>query len=108
MTRTLALAAAAPGLALVLALAIAPRAAAQDATADDVARRLDELERGQQQIQRQLEEIKRLVQAQAQGPARPAAPAGPDVAGVELDLGDNPVKGQPGAGLVLVEFTDYQ
>ena len=88
--------------ALSLALAPALWAQAQD---PDVSRRLDDLERGQQRIQQQLEEIKRLVQGQAR-PA--AAPSGPDVAGVELDLGDNPVKGERSARLVLVEFTDYQ
>lgn len=101
-TRRSSLAAGAAGLALVFALTPAARVQAQDPA---VADRLDALERGQKQIQQQLAEIKKLVEGQAQ-PA--AAPAGPAVAGVEFDLGDNPVKGVLDARLVLVEFTDYQ
>lgn len=96
------LTAGAASLALVFALAPAARAQAPD---PDVADRLDALERGQEQIQQQLAEIKKLVEGQVR-PA--AAAAGPNVDGVELDLGDNPIKGQAGARLVLVEFTDYQ
>lgn len=96
------LAAGAAGLAL--AFALVPAAAAQ-APDPGVADRLEALERGQKQIQQQLAEIKKLVEGQAR-PA--AAPAGPDVVGLELDLGDNPVKGERTARLVLVEFTDYQ
>lgn len=29
------------------------------------------------------------------------------VKGVELDIGDNPVKGSPSAGIIVVEFSDY-
>ena len=40
---------------------------------------------------------------------RPAtAPRGPNVAGKIFDLGDNPVKGDDGAKIALLEFTDYQ
>lgn len=107
MTRTRRAPLAACAAALVLALA--PALWAQDPAEPrdaDVVRRLDELERGQKRIEQQLEEIKRLVEGQARPAA--AAPSGPNVAGVELDLGGNPVKGQPGAKLVLVELTDYQ
>lgn len=95
----------AAALAFSFAVAFAPSSPAQESD-PDVARRLEALEAGQQRIERQLAEIQRLVEGQAR-PA-PAAPSGPDVVGLELDLGDNPVKGEPGAGLVLVEFTDYQ
>ena len=55
------------------------------------------------QILKQLEEIKKLVQA------RPAAgPSGPNVKDVVFDLGANPTKGSATAKLTLVEFTDYQ
>lgn len=73
---------------------------------DELAQELAELSRGQQQIRRQLAEIKQLLEGRAAPP--PAAPTGPDVAGRVIDLGANPVKGARTASLTLVEFTDYQ
>jgi len=68
---------------------------------------IQELKSGQEAIRQELAEIKRLLQAApANAAARPAA--GPNVAGVVFDLGDNPMKGSPEATLTLVEFTDYQ
>ena len=61
------------------------------------------LQQGQEQIKKELAEIKRLLSTQ-----RKAAPAGPDVKDKVFDLGDNPVKGEQTARLTLVEFTDYQ
>lgn len=88
--------------AVILALATAPVLRAQDEDAD-LRRDIEALKKGQQQIQQQLQEIKRLVQA------RPAArPSGPNVAGKVFDLGNNPIKGASTAKLTLVEFTDYQ
>jgi protein-disulfide isomerase len=86
-----------------LALGTAPRLHAQESDAD-LRREIEQLKQGQQQIQKQLQELKQLVQA------RPAAarPAGPDVEGKVFDIGDNPVKGASTAKLTLVEFTDYQ
>ncbi len=66
---------------------------------------IEALKKGQQEIQKQLQEIKKLVQAR---PVAKAAPSGPNVKGKVFDLGSNPVKGAPGAKLTLVEFTDYQ
>ena len=65
---------------------------------------VEALKKGQEQIQKDLAEIKKLLQARAQ-PQRPAAP---DVSGKAFDLGENPVIGEPTAKLTLVEFTDYQ
>ncbi len=87
---------------LGLAGLLAAPAAAQDQELRDEIRALKQ---GQEQIQKQLEELKRLVQAR---PAAAAAPSGPNVSGVVFDLGDNPVKGPDSAKLTLVEFTDYQ
>ena len=86
----------------MLALAATPVLRAQDSNAD-LRRDIEQLKNGQQQIQQQLQELKRLIQAQ---PA--ARPAGPNVAGKVFDLGDNPIKGASSAKLTLVEFTDYQ
>lgn len=96
-----------PSLAAgALALALVPALWAQ-APDPEIGRRLDQLEKGQQRIQQQLDELKTMLQSQARA-AAPSAPAGPNVVGLELDLGNNPIKGERTAGLVLVEFTDYQ
>ena len=73
---------------------------------DDLHKEVEELKNGQQQILQQLQELKQMIQAQAQ--ARPAAPAAPAVKDVVFNLGTNPVLGDEGAKVVLVEFTDYQ
>ena len=89
-------------VAFLLSMPFSPAAVAQ--TSDDELRQeIEALKKGQQDIQKQLEEIKKLVQ---QRPA--AAPSGPDVKGKVFDLGANPVKGEPTAKVTLVEFTDYQ
>ena len=61
------------------------------------------LKKGQEEIRRQLLEIKQLIQSR---PA--AAPAAPDVRNVPLDLGNRPAKGSTAARLTLSEFSDYQ
>ncbi len=72
----------------------------------DLKQDVEALKKGQAEIQRQLQEIRRLLQAR---PANPAPrPSGPNVKGVVIDLGDGPSKGESTAPLTLVEFTDYQ
>lgn len=89
--------------ALLAGLLATPGAAtAQD---QDLRDEIEALKKGQEQIQKQLDEIKKLVQAR---PAAAAAPNGTDVAGKIFDLGDNPTKGPDTAKVTLVEFTDYQ
>jgi len=61
------------------------------------------LKRGQEEIRRQLLEIKQLIQMR---PA--AAPAAPEVRNVPVDLGNRPGKGSTAAKLTLIEFSDYQ
>ncbi len=88
--------------ALLFSVPFSPAAVAQ--TSDDELRQeIEALKKGQQDIQKQLQEIKKLVQA------KPAArPSGPNVKGKVFDLGANPVKGASTAKVTLVEFTDYQ
>ena len=88
--------------ALLFSVPFSPAAVAQ--TSDEELRQeIEALKKGQQEIQKQLQEIKKLVQA------KPAArPSGPNVKGKVFDLGANPVKGEPTAKVTLVEFTDYQ
>ena len=61
------------------------------------------LKKGQEEILRQLLEVKQLLQS------RPAtAPAAPEVRNVAVDLGNRPAKGSTAARLTLIEFSDYQ
>ena len=90
--------------AAVTALTVLALGAGAGAQETDVARQIQELKAGQQQIRRELAEIKRLLERQAQGAQAARSP----VAGRLFSLGDNPVKGESTAKLTLVEFTDYQ
>jgi len=90
-------------LAVLFSLTVAVQARAQ-ASDPDLREEVEALKKGQEQIQKDLAEIKKLLQTRAQ----PQLPAAPDVSGKSFDLGDNPVVGEPSAKLTLVEFTDYQ
>jgi protein-disulfide isomerase len=72
---------------------------------DDLKKDVEDLKKGQQQILQQIQELKQLIQAQAQGQARPA---GANVKDVVFSLGSNPTRGSDQARLTLIEFTDYQ
>ncbi len=87
----------------VLALLLASPGFAQESN-EDLRKDIEALKQGQRNIQKQLQEIKRLVQ---QG-ARPPQRQGPQVKDVVFNLGNNDVKGDSGAKLTLIEFTDYQ
>lgn len=87
--------------ALLAALTLASPAAAQE-TQPTLEDQIEALQRGQEAIRKELQEIKQLLRS------RPAAPSGPDVAGKIFDIGSNPAKGESTAPLTLVEFTDYQ
>ena len=65
---------------------------------------IEALQKGQEQIRKDLQEIKKLLQTQQ----RPAAPSGPNVKGKIFDVGTNPTLGEQTAKVTLVEFTDYQ
>ena len=66
---------------------------------------IEALEAGQKDIQKQLGEIKRLLQQQQQkAPKR----SGPQVKDVVFNVGRNEIKGASDAKLTLIEFTDYQ
>ena len=84
-------------------LAIGLLAATPAPAQEDLRKDIEDLKKGQQQILQQLQELKQLLQAQAQ-----ARPPGPNVKDMVFDLGDNPVKGEAAAKLTLIEFTDYQ
>jgi len=87
------------GLALACLLS-APLALAQQQPTDDLKKDIEALKEGQKAIQKDLQEIKALLQK--------AQPPPPPPQNVVLDLGKSPVKGERTAKLTLVEFSDYQ
>jgi protein-disulfide isomerase len=86
------------GLVLVCVLS-APLALAQQQTTDDLKKDIDSLKEGQKAIQKDIQEIKALLQK-----GQPAPPP----QNVVLELGKSPFKGERTAKLTLVEFSDYQ
>jgi protein-disulfide isomerase len=67
---------------------------------------IEAVQEGQRALQRDLQEIKALLQAGRAGAPAAAAQAPPQ--NVVLTLDGDPIKGDRNARLVLVEFTDYQ
>jgi protein-disulfide isomerase len=87
------------GLVLTCFLS-ASLALAQQTTMEDLKKDLDALKESQKAMQKDLQEIKTLLQARQ--------PAAPPSQNVELDLGKSPFKGEQTAKLTLVEYSDYQ
>jgi len=84
-------------------------AAAQTAVdAPDLRQEIDEIKQGQRAIQKELEEIKALLEKIATQQAMPSPPSGPIIKDVEFEIGNSSVKGNAAAGFILVEFTDYE
>jgi protein-disulfide isomerase len=67
---------------------------------------IEQLKKGQQNIEATLQEIKRLLQANATA-ARGGPPANPAV-GMTVNVAGKPIRGDKNAKLTLVEFTDYE
>ena len=68
----------------------------------DLQKQIEELKEGQRAIQKDLEEIKKLLLgARAANQPEPARE-------VVIDVTGNPFKGDPNAKLTLIEFSDYQ
>ena len=86
------------GLALACLLS-APLALAQQQAPDDLKKDIESLKESQKAIQKDLQEIKALLQR-----GQPAAPP----QNVVLELGKSPSRGERNARLTLVEFSDYQ
>lgn len=89
--------------ALALLIALPARNAFSQAN-DDLKKEIQSLKSGQEAIQKDLQEIKKLLAA------RPAAPgAGPDQAlNALVETAGAPSKGNKNARLTLVEFSEYQ
>ncbi|MDQ5857218.1 MAG: DsbA family protein [Acidobacteriota bacterium] len=91
-------------LALALLLAVSPLAAQPAADTESLRKEIQSLKAGQQQIQKDIEEIKKILQA-----ARNPAPAAPDKAvNAMVNIAGEPSKGNKDARLTLIEFSEYQ
>ena len=69
----------------------------------DVRKEIETLKKGQQAIQKQLQEIRQLLRGR-----RAQRRTAPNVSGKVFSLGNNPIKGDLTAELTLIDFTDYQ
>lgn len=74
-------------------------------TVDDLSAEMKTLQEGQANIQRQLEEIQKLLKASGK---RPKESSVRDLNNVEVSITGDPVKGNGDAKLVMMEFSDYQ
>lgn len=75
---------------------------AQSAADDSLRRDIEALKKGQEAIQRDLEEIKRLLIKQQQAPQAPAALPR------TVDIDKEPVRGNQAARVAIIEYSDYQ
>jgi protein-disulfide isomerase len=87
---------------LVASVVASARCSAQQPqTGGGLQKQVDALKAQVSAMQKDLDEIKALL-----APLR--AKQGPKPEDIALDLGTRPIKGNPSAKLILVEFTDYQ
>jgi protein-disulfide isomerase len=93
-----------------LGLLQAPVAVAQtSAELQGLSKDVEALKAGQAAMQKELEEIKGLLQAgQAAAPAPAGRPPGAEKSTAVLSLAGGHVKGEATAKVTLLEFTDYQ
>jgi len=90
--------------ACILAFCFTQTGFAQQSELELMKKEIEALKQSQQLIMKELQEMRKLLQAKQGAPL----PATANVWTQVFDLGANPVKGQSGARLTLVEFTDYQ
>ena len=91
------------GMILSAVVCAGPALAESGEELDSLRKEIESLKAGQQAIQKELQEIKKLLQQPRQ--ARRETVESVDIA---LSIAGDPVKGDPGAALTLVEFSDYQ
>ncbi len=87
-------------MVLAVLLAVVPVSMAQ-AQSGDIQKELSEIREGQRALQKDIQEIKALLQSRA-----PSAPI--ENKNVVIQIGGDPFKGPQNAPLTLVEFSDYQ
>jgi len=68
---------------------------------------LEDLQKNQQEMRLELQEIKSLL-SRLTLPKTPNAPQPNNVKDIKFEIGDNHVLGSGGARLILVEFSDYE
>jgi protein-disulfide isomerase len=93
-------------LILVLLAIASPRPALSQSSADvqSLKKDMDALKEGQQAIQKDIQEIKKLL---ASRPA-PGAPAADQAMNAVMNIDGEPFKGNKNATLTLVEFSEFQ
>ena len=92
-----------------MVLALAQPAWAQ--SSDDVralGKEIEALKAGQAAMQKDLQDIKGLLQQGAQAARAPAAPGMPETVDMALSVEGASIKGDKTAKVTMVEFTDYQ
>jgi protein-disulfide isomerase len=103
-------------MAAIVAACLISVASAQNATdLKALGKEIEALKAGQKAMQKDLQDIKTLLQANQAAPA-PApsatvtrtAPASPEVIDLTVGIAGAPVKGEANAKVTVVEFTDYQ
>lgn len=77
-------------------------------SAPDIMNKMEALEKGQQTIRKELQEIKSLLILKTPSPTSNSANPNVNVVGKEFNLENNPVRGTDNAKLTLVDFMDYQ
>lgn len=92
-------------LKIVFASAVILALVVQPAWAASTKQELAEIKATQESIQKDLAEIKKLLK---EGARAPAAAAQPGFKPSDVTLGDSPFKGDVGATVTLIEFSDYQ
>ncbi len=93
-------------LSLVLFLGVQPVFAQANLEYQLLKKEIESLKQGQAGLKQDLQEIKRLIQNIKQAPAA-GAPGG-DFKEAMINIKGAPIKGEKGAKLVLIEFSDYQ
>jgi protein-disulfide isomerase len=83
-------------------LLFAPPSGAQQKSIEELSRQIEVLSQSVKAMQKDLQDIKALLQGRAQAPtAQPPQ-------NVFLDLEGHPTRGENAAKLTMVEFSDYQ
>ena len=94
------------GFAALLSLGLAAAAPAQESEIQELKRQMEALRQGQEAIQKDLGEIRKLLtQQQQRQPARRNNVVPPNTV---LSLEGRPTKGAQDARLAIIEFLDYQ
>lgn len=91
-------------LALALLVGVSPLAAQSATDTEALKQEIQSLKAGQQQIQKDIEEIKKILQAARTPPA--AAPE--KAVNAVVNIAGEPVKGDKDAKFTLIEFSEYQ